>query len=197
MDEISQRELQRQFRVLDQMLSMHNTLSNRFSTLSLILDISLLSCAVVFCATTFIGDDFFAALSLTPHRIKIMLGMISVLAFLASIVSLRVDWKGKHASHKEASQKLAIVLARYRELRSESGEWPLEKSSELNQKYWAVMSNIPTIPERSFAALKAKHLRKVEISRLLDSHPGCPLFLLRFFLLRNSMKDLGSRTREL
>jgi len=196
MDGISQRELQRQFRVLDQMLSMHSTLTNRFSRMSLVLDISLLSCAVVFCATTFASEDLFAALSLTPHRIKVVLGVISVLAFLASVISLRVDWKGRHASHKEASQKLTIILARYKELRSSSGEWPSEKSSELNQKYWAVMSNIPTIPDRSFAALKAKHLRKVEISRLLDSHPGCPLFLLRFLLLRNSIKDLGSRTKE-
>jgi len=178
------------------MLSMHNILSVRFSTFSMLLDISLLICAVVFCTTTFVSDDFFAALNLTPQRIKFILGAISVLAFLSSIISLRVDWKGKQARHKEASQKIAIILSRYKELRNESGAWPSEKSGELNQNYWAVLNNTPNIPDRFFASLKAKHIRKVEISRLLDSYPGCPVFLLRFLLFRSSLKKLQSKKME-
>lgn len=189
MAKIDQKELQRQFRVLGQTLTMHNVLVARYSLLSGTLDIALIACAVVFCATTFVSDSFFNSIGLTPSVVRLGLGIVSVVAFFASIVSLRVDWKAKEASHKDAARKIGAELRHYRGLRDGTGKWPAIKSIELNERYWQVMDNIVPIPDKLFAVLKAKHLRKVAVSKLLDDYPGFPVFVLRLKLFFASARN--------
>ncbi len=56
---ISEKELIRQFRVLRQTLSMHAMLRDRYFKLALSIDLVLLACGVIFCATTFALDGNF------------------------------------------------------------------------------------------------------------------------------------------
>ena len=83
---VSQRELTRQFRVLRQTLSMHTMLKDRYKKLAVTIDIILLACAVVFCATTFASDDVFSLIGLSPETVRFVLGVASILAFFASLV---------------------------------------------------------------------------------------------------------------
>ena len=193
---INQKELRRQFRVLDQMLSMHGALVGRYSRLSVLIDVSLLACAVIFCATTFVSDSFFTSLGVTPQTIRFVLGAASIVALLVSIMSLRVDWKAKETRHIEAMRRLTIELAKYRELRNASGIWSAEASVELNGRYWQLMDNIAPIPERFFVRLKARHLRKVEASKLLDEFAGLPIIILRFVSLVRAMRRLLTKGRD-
>jgi hypothetical protein len=189
-------ELERQFRLLGQMLTMHSVLVSRFSRLALMLDVALLAASVVFCATTFVSDDFFSSIGLTPKIIRLLLGIFSLLAFFAALVSLRVDWKASEARHKEAASKLGSTLALFRQTRNRSGGWAASSAADLNSKYWETMNGITPIPNRLFAPLKAKHLRKIEISMLLDSHSGIPIWFLRFLLFSRSIKKLLSRAEH-
>lgn len=191
---ISQRELARQFRVLRQTLSIHTMLRDRFSKLALIVDIILLACAVVFCATTFARDNVFTFLRLSPENVRFVLGIASILAFFTSLVALRVGWKGKAALHREAAQRLTDVLDLFRELRKEDKTWPEDRRDDLHQAYWVAMKNIIDIPTKKFVGLKSRHLRKVQISKMLDELPGCPVFLLRLILLYKSIKKALRRS---
>jgi hypothetical protein len=181
------KELSRQFRLLNQMLSMHAVLRDRYSRRALFIDILFLACSVVFCATTFARDDLFIRIGFAPSDVRYLIGIASVVAFFSSLVALRADWKGMAACHKEAIQKLGRVLSEFRGCRQEDGSWPLDRMVDLHQSYWEAMNNSVAIPDRLFVGLKARHLRKVEISRMSDSAPGCPLFLLRLILLKRSI----------
>ena len=190
---VSQRELTRQFRVLRQTLSMHTIMKGRYTRYSLAVDIMLLACAVVFCATTFARDEVFSFFGLSPENVRFILGVASILAFFASLVILRVGWKGKAALHKEAEQKLTSALQLFRELRSEDKTWPQDRSSDLHCAYWEAMKNTIDIPERKFVGLKSRHLRKVQISKMLDDLSGCPVFVIRLILLFRSIKKALKR----
>ena len=191
---ITAKELSRQFRVLSQMLSMHAVLRDRYSRRALFIDILLLGCSVVFCATTFARDDLFIQLGLSPNNIRYLLGTASVIAFFASLVTLRADWKGKAACHREAVQKLGTLHSKFREFRQSDGSWPQDQMPGLHHAYWEAMNNTVEIPDRLFVHLKTRHLRKVEISRMSDSAPGCPLFLLRLILLKRSISTAFRKT---
>jgi hypothetical protein len=185
---VSQRELTRQFRVLRQTLSVHTMLKDRYTKFALTVDIILLACAVVFCATTFARDDVFIFIGLGAENVRFVLGIASILAFFASLVALRVGWKGKAALHREAEQRLTNVLELFREVRMDNETWPEDRSDDLHQVYWEAMKNIVDIPAKKFVGLKSRHLRKVEISKMLDDHPGCPVFVLKLILLYKSIK---------
>lgn len=185
---VSKRELTRQFRVLRQTLSMHTMLKDRYKKLAGVIDIILLACAVVFCATTFTSDNVFSLIGLSPENVRFILGVASIFAFFASLVTLRVGWKGKVALHREAEQKLTNALQLFRELRRDDETWPQERSSDLHCAYWEAMKNIIDIPAKKFVGLKSRHLRKVQISKMLDDLPGCPVIVLRLILLYRSIK---------
>jgi hypothetical protein len=194
MSSVSGKELSRQFRVLDQTLSMHTILRDRYATRGLIIDIVLLACSVIFCATTFARDDVFTQFGFSPQNVRYVLGVASIAAFFASLTALRVDWKGKSARHRDATQKLTSVLALFRETRQEDGTWPQDRGAELHQAYWEAMNNVIEVPTSSFVGLKSRYLRNVEVSKMLDSMPGCPVFMLKLILFcRSISKTLKKR----
>jgi hypothetical protein len=188
-------ELSRQFRVLDQTLSMHTTLRDRYEQRALIIDLLLLASSVVFCASAFASDDALSRLGPTPQEVRYLIRLFSVLAFMLSIMSLRLNWKEKFTRHRDAADKFARVVALFRKQRGPDGTWPLDGSAELDTAYWEAMRNSVPIPEAVFVRLKARHLRKVELSRMLDSNPGCPVIVLRVKLFCSSLRRVFGGTR--
>lgn len=187
MSTVSNKELSRQFRVLGQTISMHASLKSRYERRALTLEILLLACSVVFCATTFAKDEVFERLGLLPDTVHYVLGIASLIAFFASLVALRVDWKGQSIRHKDAVAKLSSVLALFRRFRLEDGSLADDRADELNQSYWEAVNNMVAIPHNQFTVLKARHLRKVEISKMSSSNPGCPVFLLKVVVFCRSI----------
>src|SRR5579859_5505772 len=116
-------ELTRKLRVLDQTLSMHAILRDRYSRLGLAVDLLLLACAVVFCASAFASDTVLSYVG-SPEKVRYMLRAFSILAFMLSIVSLRVDWKGRSGSHRDSAAKMSRALAVFRNTRLSDGNWP-------------------------------------------------------------------------
>jgi len=195
MSPVSGREIERQYRVLQQTLSAHSVLKHRYARRALFVDIVLLACSVVFCATTFARDDVFIHVGLSPANVRFILGTASIAAFFASLIALRVNWKGTSALHEQAMQKLTDVLTLFRRYRREDGGWFESRHSELSRAYWDAVTNVVRVPDRVFLQLKAWHLRKVQISRMLDSNQGCPVFVLRLVLLWRSLKKIWTWER--
>lgn len=187
-DTPSAKETERQYRVLQQTLSAHAALRDSYGAKAKTAEIVLLICATVFCATTFAGEGFYANLSVSPQTGRLVLGVASVLAFAASLATLVIDWKGSAARHGEAAEKWASVLEEFRGLRFGDGSWSEEARVALNAAYWEADRNSVGIPERSFNRLKARHLRKVEVSKLLSRYPGCPRSVLELIVRARGTK---------
>src|SRR5260370_7958462 len=97
----------RQFRVLDQTLSMHTVLRDRYGRRALVVDALLLACSVVFCAAAFASDQVLALLGRSPEHVRYLLRAFSVAAFMLFLVSLSAYWNGKAASHRAAPPKVS------------------------------------------------------------------------------------------
>jgi hypothetical protein len=190
MQTVDDKELERQYRVLGQMLSIHTFLRDRYHRLALASDLLLLACSVVFCATAFASDDFFVSLGISATSGKFVLKIASVIAFLASLVALRFNWKAKSGEHSEAQRRLTKCVALFRSCHNGQRSWRPECAQELSRAYWDTMDGIVEIPASKFVPLKAKHLRKVEVSKLLDVNPGCPVLVLRGILFTRFVKNI-------
>lgn len=88
-------ENDRQYDVLDQMLTAHALLRDRYAWRALWLNICLLATAIALNAFVFAGDDVLVAMfGAKPEHVKMGLGIASVVAMILSIMALRVDWSG-------------------------------------------------------------------------------------------------------
>jgi hypothetical protein len=175
---MAEKEIERQYRVARQTLSIHAFLRDSFHAKLKTAQSILLGCSLVFCATAFAGDDLYRVLGLTPSTSRVALGIASVIAFGVSILLLVVNWNEQWAQHREAADQWAQVVENFRSLRSEDGSWPETHRSHLNSAYWRAAREVVVIPERRFNRLKRRYLRKVALSELNSAYPGCPIPLL-------------------
>ena len=182
MTSISSREIDREYRVLRQTLSMHSMLRDEFALKAKFSDILLLACTVVFCATTFASDELYNAFGLVPKISRLILGIASIIAFILSLTFMIVDLKGQAALHRQAVERWSDVLAKFRKYRNEDGTWPEDIRNELDFAYWEADRNSIKIPDHRFNHLKSRYLQKVAISELQTSYPGCPRLCLHCLL---------------
>lgn len=193
---ISQEEIQRQYRVLRQTLEMHRILHERFKRKADISQMILFLCSVVFCATAFAGDNFYKFLNLCPEVSQNFLKFFSIMAFAFSIMIMIFDWRGKASLHDNSANRWSIALEKFRNTMKPDGTWPNEYLMELSNAYWEADRNSSKIPSNKFNALKAKYLRKVNISKMKSEYPHCPLFVLNIILHFRDMKKVLQYTKE-
>lgn len=174
----SAKEIAREFRVAQQTLSMHADLRDQYARLGLGVEILLLVFTTLASTTTFAGDEFYKALHVAPEVGRLLLGVASAVAFAGSLVLLLVDPKGRSARHGEIAGKWSALVLEFRRYKREDDTWPEDRARELADAYAETCDTCSPIPERKFNKLKSRYLRKVEVSRLKDRHPGCPIVVL-------------------
>jgi hypothetical protein len=165
-------ENERQYRLIDQLLTAHAKLRDRFSRRCRVLNILLLALAIILNAFVFASDDSLQVLFGRPAEAKVWIGVVSVILLILVVVQFLVDWEGRSRSHREAVQRLGQLKASYREAHGSD-----EKYEQLTREYALTMEMLPPIPEKSFNKLKADHKFKRLVSRELDAHPGIPAWL--------------------
>lgn len=178
MSDVSESEIDRQYRVLRQTLGMHAMLRDHYAYWDRIAQVVLLLCSVVFCATVFADDRLYAWFEVAPDDGRVILGITSITAFAASLALLLADWRRLSTRHRDAADKWSEVLRLFREARNDDGTWPSEQTDELNRVYWETDRNTVEIPEGRFNRLKARYLLKCEISKAKSENPGCPRLVL-------------------
>lgn len=183
---VAPKETDRQYRVARQTLSIHGFLRDRFAFKSRFAEIALLVSSVVFCATTFAADDLYRTLGLSPLAARFGLGLASVAAFAFSLTLLVVNWTDAWADHRDACRRWTEVVERFKTLRAEDGTWPDAARNELNALYWDAARTTTVIPEKRFNGLKKRYLRKVAVSELSSTYPGCPAVLLALLVRARS-----------
>lgn len=182
MSEIAAGEIERQYRVLKQTLSMHCDLRDEYMLKSRVAEILILVCTAFLCSVTFASDDFYRTLGMVPDRGRILMGVASVAAFASSLALLVLGWNRHAAQHAEAAKRWSEVLRRFRATRLDNKSWPAHVWTELSGLYWQADKFSVGIPGRRFNALKARYVRKVLISRLKSRYPGAPRFIVWFFV---------------
>lgn len=178
MTNVSEREIERQYRVLQQTLSAHSSLRDRANRKAKGAKSILLALSILFSVTTFAGNGFYEVLAVDPQIGRLSVGFASLFAVITSVILLIVDWEGEATRHSEAANRWSTVLRDFRTHRNDDGSWQEEQRVELSEAYWEADRNSANIPERVFNKLKARHLRKVATSKLISSYPGCPRILL-------------------
>ena len=181
-------EVSRQKRVVDQMLTSHSLLRDRYRRRARLLNLVLLVLGVALCALTFASTDNLSSIGVSPPTADFLLRVVAVAVFLISLIEARLNWSGLASIHGDAADRLFRIKQKHRELLDASGELDSDQIANLKKEYLVVHSNLPEIPERHFLQLKAKHLRKVGLSRRLDTSPGRPVWLIKWDLFREGLK---------
>ena len=179
---MTQEEHDREYRVVDQMISMHSYVAQRKRSQVLWMSVGLLFASAITCGFTFADDATIRLLGISPGRERLVVGVASLFLFGLSIVELRVDWAGVARAHSDASKRLSLLKAKYRHAHASQLADKQPLWLELSKEYTDTLASIEGIPEKSFTKLKAHHHYKVELSRTIDRHPGVPAWILALCL---------------
>jgi len=169
----------KQYRVLDQTLSMHASLRDCYKLRALVLNCFLLFAAVVLNACVFIDDATLTTLGLDAGRVTIAISLSSVAIFAISILELRVDWNGVAKGHESAVEKLSVLKFKYRESIDRAKAHCETEHLALATEYARTCADIPPIPEAVFNKLKRRHLLKKLVSEKIAQNPGVPIWMVK------------------
>lgn len=184
-------ELVDQCRIVDMMLSMHARQGNWLNSLATTFDIIQLLAAAVLVSTSFFDSGVWAWMGLAWLDLNRVAGVASIILLAMAIFALRLNWANRAGAHHRATETLAKLKSQLRWLRDRSDKADAVKQDELTA-IQAILVELPPIPPRRFHRLKAHHLRKVAVSKMLDKFPGAPVWLLR---LRLFLRDVVSSIR--
>jgi len=176
---VKEDENQRQYRVIDQMLTAHSHLRDVYRRLGTMLSVALLSVSIILNAFVFTSDDVLASLGVQATWAKNGLALASVMALVLSIVELRVDWSGRSSLHDEAVERLAALKLSYRAAFEKMKTGDFADAARLRDEYTQTMTALTPIPEKSFTVLCARHRYKRLLNQRSCDNPACPVWILR------------------
>lgn len=172
------------------LLTMYSILRDKYRVYSIIMDILILVASIIICATVFIDPSLVQLVGLNDQNSRLILGLFSLLVFILSLVSMITNWSGKAEKYSQSAEVLSRLKGECRDYLN------LKENLSEAAKQWVLVcrTSVDTlpikIPEKDFNKLKAKHLRKVEISKLTSTYPGCPIVFLNITLLIRSTHSL-------
>lgn len=167
-------ENERQYRVVDQLLTMHAVLRDRYMRWALVLNTGQIAVSLVLCGFAFVGDDVLRAVGLEPPLARVVFGFAAVVVLILSITEFRVDWRAAGSRHDRAVRELGALKGKYR-------SWWDEGKGQfvaITDEFETVQGMLPPIPERLFVRLKARHQFKRLLSREVSDNPMAPAFVL-------------------
>ena len=149
---------------------MQATLRDRYRVQATTLTCTLLVASVIATAFAFAGGSVRVSIVGIRAERSTWLGWFAVFTFALTLVDLVIDRRGAAGERDDAVRQLAALKSHYRTPPEPGTE--IQDYLVLRQGYEMVMDGLPAVPESQFLPLKAKHLRKIEVSRYLSSHPG-------------------------
>jgi len=192
----TQNENERQYRIIDQMLSMHSSFRDRMERRAFWLNTSLIASSLFMCVFAFVGDELLRSLNLDPATTRFVLGLTAVFVLVFSITEFRVDWRTVAGRHAEAVSRLAGLKAKYRKSFAENAAADPKKNGRLTSEYNKTMSCLPAIPDRWFNRLKAEHRYKRILSERTAQVPKAPAWFLRAQLRLEGFRESRQLAKE-
>ena len=181
-NDYSKNENERQYMLIDQLLSMHSSLRAKYARRAFWLNTIQIGVSLFLSVFAFVPDNTLHSLGLDPASGRFILGITAVAVLLLSITEFRVDWKAVGSKHSEAARQLAELKAQFRKAFSESAGDDCDKNSRLTTEYDKLMALLPSIPEQYFIQLKSSHRFKQKLSHRVSRNPKAPVWFLRIQL---------------
>ena len=187
-------ENKRQYRVVDQLLSMHASLRDKHERWAFWLNTLLIGISLFLCVFAFVGDDLLESLVDNPKGARVIIGFSAVIVLILAITEFRVDWKAVGSKHANAAGHLSVLKAMYRKSFAESVGNDPNRNAELTTEYNQTMRILPPKSDRYFPQLKAGHQFKQNLSQRISQNPNAPVWCLRIQLRLQGMRAaLGKR----
>jgi hypothetical protein len=179
-------ELDRKYKVINMMITMHSIMHHRYKTKSLIGNIFFLITAVILNIFTFFDYQYLSFLQLQADNIKNIVAVSSFTIFLLSIIFMLVEWAKRSEKHELAINQLSRLLNELRLIQKIENEDALSLKLDLfNELYNQCFETIPKIPNNKFNSLKTKHYQKIELSKFIDENQGKPFFVIKILFFYN------------
>jgi len=173
-------ELDRKYRVINMMITMHSIMHHRYKTKSLIGSIFFLLTAIVLNVFTFFDYSYLSFIGLDENSIKNIIAIVSFVIFLLSVIFMLIEWSKKSEQHVQSMNQLSRLLNELRTIQKIEDTSVLNHKTELfDELYNQIFETIPKIPDNKFNSLKASHYKKVELSKFIDKHKGKPFFVIK------------------
>lgn len=175
------------WRVLDMTITGHSILRDRFQRRERAITLTIMALSIVVASLAFVNGQSRVTLLGKEANLATWVGSLSAGIFFLALLDSLVDWKRSAWAHEDAALRLSELKSKFR--RAIVEEDTVETGGiDLRSEYEATMENVAVIPESTFLALKAKHLRKVAVSRLIDDHPGAPLAFVRLVAMWRGLR---------
>lgn len=173
-------------RKADQACSIHAHLRDHYETKARLLDYGLIACSTYLLGLSFVEPVTGFQLSLGADP-KALIAVLSLFTFFLSVVQFKNDWKIKAQEHADAFSEHAAVKSDCRAVTTGTRAATGPELQRIRDRYNLIAEIGTHIPEKRFVKGKARHLRKVYLSRYLDSHPGALVWLVaaKLFLRDN------------
>jgi hypothetical protein len=171
-------EYDRMWRVMDQSLTAHSILRDRYRLRDRSLTLAVVTLSIVATAFAFLSGDLIVHLGRTAIKLPAILGVLTATIFFLTLAETIVGWRRRAWSHEHAVHALAELKATMRGA-TKDGDVVSTGHVDISALYQRTMASLPEIPESKFLILKARHHRKVLISKLIDTHKGAPLIYVR------------------
>jgi len=174
-------------RIFDQTASMHFKLSDKYKIKCTVEDIVEIIISITLCGVTFLDREKYFHLSEEISNLVMGFATIFLLAF--TLVKQRLNHKQLYEKHQlagkmyvQAKLDIASKLIKWQDKRTETDDTEI---LEYIDDHFTTLNELPQIPEKYFNRLKHNHLRKVALSKYVDSHQNDPWLICRIkFLLK-------------
>ncbi len=181
-------DYRRRSRRIDWMLTAHSVLRDGFGRRSQGLTLAVIGLSIAGLAFALANGDQRVSLLGLEGKLQVFIVVLSALTFFVGLVDLVVDWRRRAWMHEEAARRLGELKATFVRAKKENGQ-RVVPGVDLAAEYDGTMGVIVTIPEGRAAALKSRHVRKVELFKRVDRYPGAPKWWLRLCVLRESLRS--------
>lgn len=179
-------EMRRIYRLTDQQISAHNALAKRANTNNVIINLIAFATSIILAAATFADKGVILFFFHKTEDANVLIGTASLILFFMSSLNLFFGWSEKYSAHEATAKQLFELKQLCRE--ELNGNILREDISELiKRRYELILSNAPNISDSVFLRLKAKHIRKIELSKYIDKNPFSFIFMIkiRFWISQN------------
>lgn len=192
---LTPQELRRKRRVLDQMLTGHSLLRDRYERRALILTLLILALSIVATSVAFLSGESTVSILGIRARLQIWVGVLTATIFFLTLIDLRVDWRQRAGAHDDAARRLGRLKGIFRVAVIRDGVVDAG-GVDLNADYDSTMEQLLPIPDKRFLWVKAKHTRKVRASKLLDEHAGAPVWYVRLLAMWQGIRAVPEAEGE-
>lgn len=179
MSKFSVAEFERMWRVVDQSISAHSILRDRYSRWERWYTLLILAFSIAATAGAFASEAANIHIGPVTGHIAIWLGVLTSGIFFLTLVDLTVDWRRQAWDHEDSARLLSELRLKMRSATVTDDETEVESEIDLRLAYKETMALTKPIPENKFLSMKARHHRKVAVSKLIDTHKGAPMLYLK------------------